>query len=66
MYKRQAQVLGNLKINSKVIRTYEDIPVQWDYLMIDGHITQYRLITQRQPLKLHTLIVGENNGAVKD
>lgn len=59
---RSAQVLGNLNANSKVVRTYEEPPAKWNYLLIDGHVTKYRLVTQRKPLKLFTLIVGEDNG----
>ncbi len=59
---RSSQVLGNLNANSKVVRTYEKPPAKWDYLLIDGHVTKYRLVTQRKPLKLFTLIVGEDNG----
>lgn len=59
---RSAQILGNLNANSKVIRTYEEPPANWDYVIIDGHVTHYRLQTQRKPLKLFTLIVGEDNG----
>ncbi|MBM6954627.1 hypothetical protein H5971_02965 [Lactobacillus coleohominis] len=62
---RSVQVLGNLNANSKVVRTYEEPPAKWDYLLIDGHVTHYRLQTQRKPLKLFTLIVGEDNGGTK-
>ena len=62
---RSVQVLGNLNANGKVVRTYEEPPAKWDYLLIDGHVTHYRLQTQRKPLKLYTLIVGEDNGTAK-
>lgn len=59
---RSVQVLGNLNANSRVVRTYEEPPTKWDYVLIDGHVTHYRLQTIRKPLKLYTLIVGEDNG----
>lgn len=63
---RSVQVLSNLNANSRVVRTYEEPPANWDYCLIDGHVTKYRLVTQRKPLKLFTLIVGEDNGTAKD
>lgn len=62
---RSVQVLSNLNANSRVVRTYEEPPANWDYCLIDGHVTKYRLVTQRKPLKLFTLIVGEDNGTAK-
>lgn len=59
---RSVQVLGNLNANSRVIRSYEEPPASWDYCLIDNHVTKYRLQTSRKPLKLFTLIVGEDNG----
>ena len=62
---RSVQVLSNINANSRVVRTYEEPPANWDYCLIDGHVTKYRLVTQRKPLKLFTLIVGEDNGTAK-
>lgn len=59
---RSVQVLGNLNANDKIIRSYNEPPAEWDYCLIDNHVTKYKLITKREPLKLFTLIVGENNG----
>ena len=54
---RLIELFGKLDQNAKVVRLDSPINEAWSYLTIE-----YRLETQRQPLKGTTLIVGEDNG----
>lgn len=58
---KSAQLFGDYKQNSLVIRLYA-APPKWSYLTIDDGKQKYVLQTMRKPLKLITLIVGESNG----
>ncbi|WP_057769685.1 hypothetical protein [Lactobacillus selangorensis] len=56
------ELLGDYKQRSKVVRTFEDAPDDWTYLTIGDSSKHYKQLTGRDPLKNHTMIVGEDNG----
>ena len=59
---RSANVLGNINQRSLVVRTLHPLLVAFSYLTINDGDKHYRLTTRRDPLKGHTLIVGEDIG----
>lgn len=56
---RAAQLFGDVKFQSKVIRLTQLPNFQWSYVEVDG--VKYVAVTTRQPLKTNTLIVSETN-----
>ncbi|GBG94644.1 hypothetical protein LFYK43_11030 [Ligilactobacillus salitolerans] len=56
---RSAQLFGNVDTRAQVIRLACPVGAVWSYCTIDDSSTQYVQTTVRDPLKAHTLIVGE-------
>lgn len=56
---RSQALFGDLNMQQKVIRLACPVGVSWAYCLIDDDTTKYVQTTERNPLKAHTLIVGE-------
>ena len=59
---RSSQLFGDVNTQAKVIRMVRPVGAVWSYCLIDDDTTKYVQTTARDPLKAHTLIVGERNG----
>lgn len=59
---RSQAVYGDVTTRQQVIRLAFPVGVSWSYCLIDDDITEYIQTTKRNPLKAHTLIVGERHG----
>ena len=59
---RSSQLFGDVNTQAKVIRMVRPVGAVWSYCLIDDDTTKYVQMTARDPLKAHTLIVGERNG----
>lgn len=56
---RSSQLFGDVNTQAKVIRMVRPVGAVWSYCLIDDDTTKYVQMTARNPLKAHTLIVGE-------
>lgn len=56
---RSQAVFGDVTARQQVIRLACPVGVSWSYCLIDDDMTEYIQTTMRNPLKAHTLIVGE-------
>lgn len=56
---RSQALFGDVTNNRLVIRLACPVGVSWSYCLIDDDTKQYVQVTERNPLKAHTLIVGE-------
>ena len=59
---RSQAVFGDVNSRQQVIRLACPVGVSWAYCLIDDDTTEYIQTTMRNPLKAHTLIVGERHG----
>jgi len=57
---RSSQLFGDVNTQAKVIRMVRPVGAVWSYCLIDDDTTKYVQMTARDPLKAHTLIVGEH------